>query len=234
MYNANICFLFLLLCPCAVVRTAATPVSAVQTITTTATEGASVGGSFRVTLDMTALGGVLVSSGDIAYDASATGSDRESMTEILEGMSNIGDVTVTRDGPTTEGGYTWSITFNDPAVKIPTLGLEASDLTGAGANAAFATVTEGTVIGGQFQLQVFDNSTTAAYLQHSCTYCGHCIHYQSIDIVSFIELMCILVYSYRVSNTVIMLIYYMFTGSMEAMRLYHCNMTLQLSPLNMH
>lgn len=61
-----------------------------QTITTSASAGASLGGSFMLTLDTRSSGGSLQTSGEISYSAPASGTYL-SVQRALEAMSNIGE-----------------------------------------------------------------------------------------------------------------------------------------------
>ena len=138
--------------------TSATHVDEVQFIRTTASDVNEVqqikltnvaSGYYTVKFDTTATGGSLQESGPIMFDApaAATGS-RNSVEEILESMSNIGQVTVTREG--SSGSYWYNVTFTTDDQDLPQLALGTSQLTGAGANVEFKTWQDGNHLGGSF------------------------------------------------------------------------------------
>ncbi|CAM9800578.1 unnamed protein product [Ectocarpus sp. 6 AP-2014] len=120
-----------------------------------------------VTLDLTASGGSVQTSGEIAYNADATGG-RTSVQGILEAMKNLGpgsihNVTSTYDlvsGSTYT--YTWNVTFSAAFGDVPEMfiGEADADLSSVGADVNIATVQDGNVIGGDFRLG-FSGYTTS-------------------------------------------------------------------------
>ena len=127
------------------VRTTASDVNEVQQIKTSNVAS----GYFTIKYDTTSTGGSLQESGPIMFDApaAATGS-RNSVEEILESMSNIGQVTVTREG--SSGSYWYNVTFTTDDHDLPQLSLGTSQLTGAGADVEFKTLQDGNHLGGSF------------------------------------------------------------------------------------
>jgi len=140
-----------------IVATSAADVNEVQTIALSVELGITLGGSFTVVFDDSSMGGSAQESGSIMVDAAATGAAHISMEEILEAMPNVGDVSVTRSG--VAGEYVWTIEFVGNERNIPQLKLGSSALTGAGADVAFATETQGNQLGGTFSL-IFDTKTS--------------------------------------------------------------------------
>ena len=70
----------------------------------------------------------------------------------LQGLANIGNVSVTRVGPDSQGGYTWSITFLTAIGNVASLALSNS-LTGSDVNLIGATVQDGNYLGGNYTLE---------------------------------------------------------------------------------
>jgi hypothetical protein len=66
------------------------------------------------------------------------------------GVGGIDDVS--RSGPDSVNGFTWSVTFASHMRNVPPLYLYSSSLTGTGADVAFATEQEGNILDGQFVL----------------------------------------------------------------------------------
>lgn len=131
-------------------------VEEVQTVTTSAFVDEVLAGSFALAFDTTASGGGASVSAAIAHDAGAMAGDgpaRTTMEEILEAMPNVGDVTVSRDGPDDQGGYTWSITFHQPTGLLPLLQMASNSLSGTGAAVATGRVQPANVLSGTFNLQ---------------------------------------------------------------------------------
>lgn len=145
------------------VSTSASVVAEVQTITTTATSGESIGGVFTVALDTRESGGSYQISGEIRYNA-LPDTDRSSLKQMLNSMSNVGPdgvTSVSRTGPDPQGGYQWSITFAVSMGDIPQLSLRSQTLTGSGAKVVIDTKTQGNVISsGLFTLRFRDTTTT--------------------------------------------------------------------------
>ena len=139
--------------------TKAADVNEVQTIALSVELGVTLGGSFTVVFDDSATGGSAQESGSIMVTAEASGADHLSVEEILEAMPNVGDLDVNRTGVL--GAYVYSITFKDALNErdVPQLKLGSSSLSGAGADVAFATATEGNQLGGSYAL-TFDGKTT--------------------------------------------------------------------------
>lgn len=140
-----------------IIATSTADVNEVQTISLSVELGITLGGSFSVIFDDSSTGGSAQESGSIMVNAAATGSAHISMEEILEAMPNVGDVTVTRSG--VAGAYVWTIEFVGNERNIPQLRLGSSSLTGAGADVAFATTTQGNQLGGSFAI-TFDSKTS--------------------------------------------------------------------------
>ena len=140
-----------------IIATSTADVDEVQTISLSVELGITLGGSFSVIFDDSSTGGSAQESGSIMVNAAATGSAHISMEEILEAMPNVGDVTVTRSG--VAGAYVWTIEFVGNERNIPQLRLGSSSLTGAGADVAFATTTQGNQLGGSFAI-TFDSKTS--------------------------------------------------------------------------
>lgn len=139
-----------------------------------------INGAFTLTLDTSGLAPRMsvarsVTSTAIAHNAWATraesGASGTSVEEILEGMANVGDVSVSRSAvnPLT-GGYSWSITFlrdvyetceeveysstgarlcNSPG-DVPEMTASGAALTGQGPAAAVRTVQNGQILRGDF------------------------------------------------------------------------------------
>ncbi|CAM9541561.1 unnamed protein product, partial [Phaeothamnion confervicola] len=123
-------------------------------------------GSFMLSLDLTAGGGGIQTSGEIQYNAVSTGG-YESLHDILEAMPNLGGGAVANVSAAysvdSDGLYThvWNVTFAESFGDVPQLTLAAADLAPMGADVQIATLTDGNVIGGMFRLG-FGGYTTEA------------------------------------------------------------------------
>jgi hypothetical protein len=140
----------------------------IQTIETTCV--GTLGGTFSVGLDTSSSGGSNEMSGEISFDADATG-DYLSMKTILENMQNIGEnniidveVEVVDSSKNTKK---WTITFSNKLGDIPELYLRVSSLTGTGADVQFATIRDQNLLGGSFRLS-YQGYTTAS-IPHDAT-----------------------------------------------------------------
>ena len=146
------------------ITTTSNDVNEVQTITVSSTLSTDIGGTYTIVFDDSSIGGSAQESAPISHDAVAfTGENgaaaEQSMEEILENMQNIGNVTVNRTitqhfsgSPAIKYSIVYSITFEDNERDLPEIRLGTSQLTGAGADVAFNTVTQGNMIGGTFML----------------------------------------------------------------------------------
>ena len=117
--------------------------SEVQTVTTSASAGSSVGGSFTLSYR-----GATTSTIDRAASASVVAAALNALPSI-----GTGGVTVTRTSlPTTTGGYTWTVTFTDACRygvgDLPALQVGTSGLVGTGATASVAQVVAGDTVSG--------------------------------------------------------------------------------------
>ena len=75
----------------------------------------------------------------IAHDASAA-----QMTAALEALDNIGDVSVSRDAATAQGGHVWRVTFDGNPGDQPLLSVKSVALTGVAATASVVASQDGT------------------------------------------------------------------------------------------
>jgi hypothetical protein len=160
-----------------VMKTSATDVDEVQTVTTTAQYGQSLSGSFTLRY------GSYVTP-PIMHDASA-----QDMKKILEdslnlqrpndapiypnrfvknSMAGIGLVNVTRSEATSVGGYTWTIYFVTAIGNLRQLKV-VSYLQGLNASAAVNTITNGNEIGGSFSLTFHGYQTAPISFYESST-----------------------------------------------------------------
>lgn len=141
-----------------VITTSATPLGEVQAITVSPPPGQiSVNGaySFALSLDTTAKGGSLEYSGQISATADENGS-RTSVSEILGSMLNIDSTpVVTKSGLNPDGGHTYTVTFPTSMGNIPQMQLFLSDLP-----VSVATIEDGNVLSGSFQLEYSGELTT--------------------------------------------------------------------------
>lgn len=131
-------------------------VEEVQTITTSAFVDETLAGSFAIAFDTTAQGGGSSVSAHIDHDAGAMAGDgpaRTTVEEILEAMPTVDDVSVSREGPDDQGGYTWSVTFHSPTGLLPLMQMSTNALSGTGAAVATARVQQANVISGTFNLE---------------------------------------------------------------------------------
>ena len=143
----------------------------IQTITTTASTGNTLGGTFSLQFDTSATGGSLQYSGELFADAVAYGS-RYSVQSVLEAMSNIGEgciQNVTRSAADAESGYTWSITFAPRMDNVPELVLHESALTPRNGSVLMtpATVVDGNEIGGTFRLTFDGYNATDSEMENA-------------------------------------------------------------------
>ena len=114
-------------------------------------EGNIIGGTFR-------LGFGLETTKDIPFDAT-----EEELTALLQELSNIGTVTVTRGAADNQRGYRWIVTFNDPMNSGNVIELIANSTgltkTNAGAvNDINVTNIDGNQLGGSFTLAYTNSS----------------------------------------------------------------------------
>uniref|UniRef100_A0A7S4I964 Fibronectin type-III domain-containing protein n=1 Tax=Odontella aurita TaxID=265563 RepID=A0A7S4I964_9STRA len=111
-------------------------------------------------VDGNVLGGYffLGSSGSISHDASA--GDVEL---AIEGISGIGDISVTRSLVTGQGGFTWSITFLENTGDVDSL-TASSSLTGKDASVTVLELVKGNQIEGFYSLSNgLENSEDISY-----------------------------------------------------------------------
>ena len=147
------------------VRTRASPLPSIQSITTSAALGETLTGSFTLLLDLTPFGGGLHTSGNIQHDAAGFAGqggapNRTSLAEVLSAIPGVGAVGATRAGPDDAGGYTWSVTFTGLPGAVPLLSLGSSSLGGLGAAVSTALLQAGAVLGGAFKLGLGGSTTT--------------------------------------------------------------------------
>jgi hypothetical protein len=145
--------------------------SEIQWIRTAAVDSSyTVGGEFSVALDTSSQGGSLQYSGAISAVADAD-SDRDSVEQILEAMSNVAGIQqVTRSAADAEGGYTWSITFDASMGDVPQM-VEESNSLHLGTEVTFGTAQDGNILGGTFRLTFADGETeeTTANIAHDAS-----------------------------------------------------------------
>jgi len=146
------------------ITTSSNDVNEVQTITVSSTLSTDIGGSYTIVFDDSSTGGSAQESASISHAAVAyTGENgaaaEQSLEEILENMQNIGDVAVTRvitpHNPGTGGNdysIVYNITFLENERDLPEIRLGTSQLTGAGVDVNFNTITDGNMLGGSFML----------------------------------------------------------------------------------
>ena len=147
-----------------IVRTLASPLSSVQTVTTSAALGEALTGSFTLLVDLTPFGGGVHTTGNIMHDAvgfagEGGAANRTSLGELLSAVPGVGAVDVSRSGPDDQGGYAWNVTFTGLAGDVPLLALGSSSLGGLGAAVGVLAVTDGAVLGGSFTLSFRGFST---------------------------------------------------------------------------
>ena len=113
--------------------------------------GNIIGGTFRLVFG-------LETTKDIPFDAT-----EEELTALLQELSNIGTVTVTRGAADNQRGYRWIVTFNDPMNSGNVIELIANSTgltkTNAGAvNDINVTNIDGNQLGGSFTLAYTNSS----------------------------------------------------------------------------
>ena len=106
-------------------------------------EGNEIGGSFKISF------GSLVTS-PLAYDVAATGVN--GMELAIEALDGVGDVVVTRTGPSAEKAYSWTITFVSAVGNLKSLCVDGALLTGIGSVINVTTVSDRNVLSGFFFL----------------------------------------------------------------------------------
>jgi hypothetical protein len=152
----------------------ATNNSEVQTVTTTATAGQTLGGAFILTYD-----GQPTTELAVASTAAQVKAALEALTTIP-----VGGVAVVRGTADGVGGYVWTVTWNDAGNRpeMTAASGTTSALTGTGAAVAIATTTAGTGsevqtvtttaaaadLGGTFTL-TYDGQTTAPAIPAAAT-----------------------------------------------------------------
>lgn len=130
------------------VTTSATPMPAIQTIKSTADMHETIGGTFTLGIDV---GNGLLTTGPLQNNAGGSSGSGPTHTTVQEALTAIGlATTVSRTGPDSQGGYTWTVTFtsNHP---MPLLTV-ASSLTGLGASIVVASTQSANNLGGTFAL----------------------------------------------------------------------------------
>ena len=156
------------------VTTSSDDVNEVQTITVSSTLSTDIGGTYTIVFDDSSTGGSAQESAPISHDAVAYAGENgaaaeQSLEEILENMQNIGNVNVTRviiphvtspATPQRDYSIVYSITFLSNERNLPEIRLGTSQLTGAGVDVQFNTVTEGNMIGGTFMLSYEGQQTS--------------------------------------------------------------------------
>ncbi|RHY24892.1 hypothetical protein DYB25_008383, partial [Aphanomyces astaci] len=135
--------------------------STVQTITTTSSGGV-LSGSFQLQLDTTACAlckvKSLAVSSAIAADVSVA-----ALTQILQNMPNIGQVSVTTTGLSGNNEQTWSVTFGSDVGTVPTLTVATNALTALNGVGTIAIVkTNGNLNGNSYCNANVCNSVTVS------------------------------------------------------------------------
>jgi hypothetical protein len=105
----------------------------------------------------------------IAYNAAAS-----SVKAALEGLAGFTAVTVVREGPTANDGYTYNATFNSVPGDMPLLVADITSLTGKDRAVAASTLTDGSAaVGGSFMLsfagQHFESTQTTGAIAYDAT-----------------------------------------------------------------
>jgi hypothetical protein len=150
------------------IQTSAPIVSEIQTLTSTADDGQTLSGGFRLHLNN-------YSTSLLPHDISAielkrrmedalnpTKKNRLDKFDRLDMRSGIGVVDVVRDRYGTSGGYQWKITFQS---AVGDLGKDSSPLkvsnllVSKGADISLETIRNGNTIGGTFALRFLGNMT---------------------------------------------------------------------------
>eukprot|EP00948_MAST-09A_sp_MAST-9A-sp1_P000178 g178.t1 len=130
------------------IRTSGQHVKEVQTITTSAKYGQTLGGYFRVLYKGQ-------QSDAIPHDASAV-----LMKQKLENsLKRMGVISVGRNHLRVNQGYTWTITFETAIGNVPQL-LTVNELTGLEAGVTSNTTTHGNSIGGNFSMSFLGQNIT--------------------------------------------------------------------------
>merc|ERR1712159_656329 len=110
-------------------------------------------------------GGYFVVGTSELLSASATASE---MKTALEALTDFGSILVTREGPTNQGGYTWTVTWETASGNQPPLTF-ANSLTGSGTSIVGATLQDGNELGGSYTLEYGGAVTSAIAFDASAT-----------------------------------------------------------------
>ncbi len=155
------------------VQVVATRASAMHEVITCTFGTPSVdGGWFTVSLDTSATGGAVHTSGFINFDdaPAAPGGGAlgcTSVQEILEAMPNVAaPVTVVRSS-LGNGAYAWTVTFSGQWGDAPQLSAGTDQLLGAGARVSFSTVQDGNELSDSVALAFAGETTQAVALDES-------------------------------------------------------------------
>lgn len=118
----------------------------IQTITTVAATGSVCSGYFtlRHGSDVSDL---------IAYNAPSTGTNGDSVLELLSQLSSTFVDSVTRSGPDAQLGYTWTVTFSRSMGNVPLLHADSLLLAGVDSFVSVQTIQDGPAVSVNSEIQ---------------------------------------------------------------------------------